>query len=133
MIRDFDRRIILAYQILQDETCQTCGVPVWIGHNEDNTITFQVHDSTCFSCASLETSREKTRSEVQGRESSRFGVTEYVVAAKDAGTDAYGNPLPGDGGPLPSRADAYEFMDARQKELAVVAAAQKQGDLSVVQ
>lgn len=136
--RDFDRRVMLAYQILQDETCPTCGIPVWIGHNEDNTIVFRVEDSNCFACGSLESEREDIRKRYEGRESSRFGVTEFVVAETDGGSDPYGVLLPG--GPLPSRADAYDFMEKRREQLAAVKAeqdrliseraAQKQEDIS---
>lgn len=116
---------MLAYQILQDESCPTCGTPVWLGHNEDNTLGFDVEDATCYACSELESAREKVREEFKGREHMRFGVTEYVVPRKDMGTDPYGKPLPP--GPLPSRTEAFEAMELRRAELAQVAAAQQEG------
>lgn len=117
---------MLAYQILQDETCQTCGTPVWIGHNEDNTIVFEVDEANCYSCAELERYREEVRKRSEGRESSRYGITEFVVPHRDMGTDPYGVPL--EYGPLPSREEALIYMEQRQRELAAVSAAQKAGE-----
>lgn len=117
-IRSFDSRILVAYQILQDETCSSCGVPAWYGANEDRELAFEVLTSTCYGCAELETAREDNRKKYEGRESRMYGVTEYVRPYKDAGTDAYGNPLPH--APLDSRADSFKAMAERAEKLANV-------------
>ena len=116
--REFDSRILIAYQILQDETCPSCGVPIWYGHNEDREIAFEVLQSTCFSCADLERARDDSRKQSEGREHTRYGITEYVRPYKDGGTDAYGKPQ--ERLPLDSREDSFKAMALRAAALEAV-------------
>jgi len=54
-----DKKLAIAFQILEDETCSECGVPIWLGHSDDEDIVFEIKSRTCYSCAEIETSRER--------------------------------------------------------------------------
>lgn len=45
---EFDFLLLEAYQILEDERCGQCGLPVWICKNEDSDIRIELEDDTCF-------------------------------------------------------------------------------------
>lgn len=40
----------MAWQILKDETCPNCGIPIWLGHSTISALGFRVKRSTCESC-----------------------------------------------------------------------------------
>jgi hypothetical protein len=54
-----DKKLAVAFQILEDETCKECGVPVWIGHSDDENVVFEIKSRTCYSCAAIESARDK--------------------------------------------------------------------------
>jgi hypothetical protein len=63
-----------ALQIVEDETCQECGQPIWICHSTLGHITFSVKNSICYAEEPLHKAREalsKTKS---------VGKHPYVVA-----------------------------------------------------
>lgn len=45
---EFDFLLIEAYQILENERCEQCGLPEWICHNGDSDIRIDLDDDTCF-------------------------------------------------------------------------------------
>lgn len=68
-----------AYQILKDETCQNCGNPIWICHNEfASNVGFKISTSRCFAKAELEKHNELQ--EKRKSKSKTYGETEYAVA-----------------------------------------------------
>lgn len=54
-----DKKLAIALQILEDETCPECGIPIWLAHNDDENIVFEMKTQVCYSCATVETGREK--------------------------------------------------------------------------
>jgi len=70
--------LLEAYQILQDETCQQCGNPIWICHNEfaDN-IGFKIKTIKCFAKAELE--RHQEREQKKDVKKKKYGQIEVVV------------------------------------------------------
>jgi len=54
-----DKKLAIAFQILEDETCPDCGIPVWLGHSDDETILFEIKSTVCYSCATIEKAKEK--------------------------------------------------------------------------
>lgn len=67
-----------AYQILQDETCQQCGNPIWICHNEfAENIGFKIKTIKCFAKAELE--RHQEREQKKDVKKKKYGQIEVVV------------------------------------------------------
>lgn len=88
-----NRMLAVALTLLEEETCGSCGTPVWIGHSTDNEIGFSVHSSTCYGCAELEKDGEQHKTK-------RKGETRYV-RAHSVWED----------GKLPSRHESYTRED----------------------
>lgn len=87
-IRKLDAALMMAMQVLKDETCPNCGVVHWLGHAEDNNIQWKENEVTCFSCAEKAV---KDRAHAKKKDNSDDGVTRYlepVAALKEM-------PLPG--------------------------------------
>lgn len=53
-----DKKLAIAYQILEEETCPDCGTPIWLGHSDDETVTFSIKSTTCYSCAVIEAEQD---------------------------------------------------------------------------
>lgn len=53
-----NNKLKMAWQILKDETCQECGNPIWICHNSDRYIGFNVEYTTCFATQEIESYKE---------------------------------------------------------------------------
>lgn len=90
---EFDFKLLEAYQILQDETCPSCGNPIWICRTENRDVRFKMQSTTCFA------DREQQKWEKQKRKINKDWEPEpgeqwYPVATTISG------------GPLPSR-EAY--------------------------
>ena len=79
----------MAANIVEDERCQSCGLPIWIAHSEDSRIEFELDHVVCYSCEfeGIETSK-KTYKE-------RKGHTPYVKPILDT--------LPGEEANWPTR------------------------------
>lgn len=98
----YDFKLLEAYQVLQDETCQHCGNPLWLCRSSDRNVNPVVKIATCSGKAALE-KREKGR-QSDGKKKQRVrdllpGEYEYVVfepVLKDQ--------------PLPTRSDWLEEM-----------------------
>lgn len=78
-----DKKLAIALQILEDETCPDCGVPIWIGHSDDKDIQFDIKSRTCYACASIEGKQEveaKRASKRKGKSSSgEKGKKRFIV------------------------------------------------------
>lgn len=64
----FDFKLLEAYQILQDETCPSCGNPLWVCRSSDSSIRFKMQKSVCFA--------EKYEEEWKRQKSRRLGKGE---------------------------------------------------------
>lgn len=84
-----NRVLAVALTILEDETCQGCGVPVWLGHSSNKEVVFDVRETTCWSCAEVEKDKE-------ARKKAKPGTHQYAVPRNVW-----------DDGVLPSRYDEY--------------------------
>jgi hypothetical protein len=75
----FDFLLLEAYQILKDETCQNCGNPIWICHNEfASNVGFKITSTRCFAKAELEKHNELQ--EKRKSKNKTYGETEFAVA-----------------------------------------------------
>lgn len=98
---EFDFMLLEAYQILQDETCNECGNPIWVCRNEDaSNVGFRVKTAKCFAKAELDKWQE-----VQEKKSAKksYGEYPYVVAY------TYDN------SPMPSRNEYYASLLEKHK------------------
>lgn len=53
LMAELDARLMVAWQIIQDETCNSCGQVSWFGRNPDSNIQLDIEESTCESCAAI--------------------------------------------------------------------------------
>lgn len=87
---DDDKKLALAYTILQKETCSQCGQPLWICRSSNNKLDFSIQKDTCYVDAELQrASKSKQKSDELKDGEFRFAVPKMI-----------------DNSPLPSR-DAY--------------------------
>ena len=71
-----DVRLELGYQFYLDALCPKCGVPWWYGRSTDSRVQFEVTQSTCYSCETLETFTDGLN---RGKNPpKRHGVTDVV-------------------------------------------------------
>lgn len=57
--KDFDFKLLEAYEILQSEICPKCQNPIWLCRNEDPDVIFEVRSAVCFAEKALERERER--------------------------------------------------------------------------
>lgn len=86
---DRNRLLAVALTLLEDESCKSCGTPVWLGHSSNNEVVFSLKTSTCYGCAEMDKAREN-------RKKAKPGEAYYVVAHNVW-----------DEGPLPGRYEEY--------------------------
>lgn len=97
---EFDFLLLEAYQILQDETCDHCGNPIWICRNEEaSNVGFKVKTAKCFAKAELDKWQEQEEKKKSKKKS--HGEYPYVVAYTYDGSD------------MPSRQSFYEDLAQR--------------------
>lgn len=75
-VRQFNRKLKVAHQILKDETCSSCGTVGWHGRSGNKFIDLEVKTTTCFGCAAKE---EKDQSK-DPKDKLDPGETRYVAA-----------------------------------------------------
>lgn len=92
----YDFALAEAFQILEDEKCPKCGVPIWHAFSENNEIEFDLEHVDCYSCEHKETFEEKEKKPKAGR-------TTHV------------KPKHFDGGELPGRREFYEELSRKAK------------------
>lgn len=98
-----DHTLAMAYSVLESETCDKCGHPIWVCRNTDNRITFSVESYVCFADKELQKTRknwEKKNGGKKDKERLKDGEYEYVV------------PKMTDGSPLPTRLDWYNSRNS---------------------
>lgn len=98
----FDFMLLEAYQILQDETCNECGNPIWVCRNESAAnVGFKVKVAKCFAKAELDKWHEQQEKKSSSKK--KYGEYPYIVAY------TY------DDGPMPTRSDYFESMLAKHE------------------
>jgi len=75
---DADKKLAIAFQILEDETCPDCGIPIWVGHSEDEHVVFSIKSRVCYSCAEIEDERERGEKR-RGKRKPTKGKKHFVV------------------------------------------------------
>ena len=88
-----DALLANALTVLENETCNRCGTPVWWGYSTDNEIQFKIGHETCHACVEL----EKRQSEDSKNKTARRGQSPYVTPHNVW-----------EGKPLPSRREFFE-------------------------
>jgi hypothetical protein len=102
----YDFKLLEAYQILQDETCPSCGHPVWLCRNPDPRVSWKVRDTTCYATKAQEEindSKKPRKEQASKEDKKKWGVSTYTVPyvppnLKDA--------------ELPTRSDYYRDLQA---------------------
>ena len=94
----FDFKLLEAWQILQDETCNMCGQPVWICRSMDSNIRIKVRKTQCNVSAELE---KKQQSDEKAKRKLKPGEYYYTTV------ETY------DGGYLPTREDYFKSLEPR--------------------
>jgi hypothetical protein len=74
----FDFMLVEALQILEDETCNECGNPIWICRNEEaSSVGFKIKIARCFAKGELDKWREaQEKKDKKGG----YGEMPYIVA-----------------------------------------------------
>lgn len=91
-----DKKLALAWTILQRETCKVCGQPLWICRSDNKNLGFKVETSVCYADAELNSKQNKKRADKL-----KPGERQYTV------------PFMYDGSELPSR---HEYYKAKAEE-----------------
>lgn len=89
-----DKKLAMAWTILQHETCSKCGQPLWICRSSAKNLQFKIKKDLCYASAELEKPANKKRAE-----SLKPGEYQYVV------------PYTIDESPLPSRREYLESFN----------------------
>ena len=66
-----DKKLVVAFQILEDETCPDCGTPVWIGHSDDEHVVFDIKSRICYACAEVEQAQADAEKRSSKRKNAR--------------------------------------------------------------
>ena len=82
-----DKKLAIAWTVLQKETCGICGNPIWICRSDDSRLGFKPHKSMCYADAEHQKVSEK-------RQYKKLRPGERLVV----------RPYMSDDSPLPSRA-----------------------------
>ncbi len=91
-----DKKLALAWTILQKETCPKCGQPLWICRSSNNMLGFKVRKGLCYATAELERYNEAQEKKKQNL---KPGEYLYTVPYMMNDTD------------LPSRQDWLDEMN----------------------
>lgn len=91
-----DKKLAIAYTILNRETCTKCGQPLWICRSTDSKLRFKVRRAVCFASQELE-----KYSESKNGKNLKKGEYIYAVPEYDADPEA----------PLPSRLEYFESLN----------------------
>lgn len=93
----FDFLLLEAYQMLQEETCNECGNPIWICRNDNaHNVGFKIKITKCYAKEELEKWQEKQNKKESSKKN--FGEIPYVV------------PYTYDDSPMPTRASYYRDL-----------------------
>lgn len=93
----FDFNLLEAYQILQDETCNQCGNPIWLCRSTNNDIQFKMEKTVCHATATEEkwVKRKKTsKKDWEPEPGTTYYPVPYTISKE----------------PLPTRFDYYREL-----------------------
>lgn len=90
-----DKKLAMAWTILQKETCNSCGQPLWICRSTNRDLTFKIRRGLCFATQELEKFKES-------RNGKNLKKGEYPFAVPVMRND--------DNAPLPSRREYFESL-----------------------
>lgn len=96
LIETADIKLMMAMQIIKDESCSGCGTPSWIAYNNDRNIGFETDSVVCFYCQARDQARDKA-----------------PKGLDMAGRSYYAKPYTYDGSDLPSRAEYMERLSGK--------------------
>lgn len=74
---DADKKLMLAWTILERETCSECNQPLWICRSEDNNLGFSVRKGMCYAKKEVEEWQKKPAGK-----NIKAGEVPYVVPVK---------------------------------------------------
>lgn len=89
-----DKKLLMAWTILQKETCHECGNPLWICRSSDNNLSFSVRKGMCYAKLAMDKWRES-----KAGKNMKDGETPYTVPVR------YDEELP-----LPTRSEWIKEM-----------------------
>lgn len=72
-----DKKLLLAWTILQKETCGECGQPLWICRSSNNNITFSVRKGLCYAKLAMEKWQDSTAGK-----NIKAGETPYTLPSR---------------------------------------------------
>lgn len=72
-----DKKLAVAFTLMNKEVCQSCGQPIWICRNSDRNIDFSVRAATCYAKAAIEKKEESRSKQKNGK--LKHGEYLYVV------------------------------------------------------
>ena len=70
-----DKKLAIAWTILEKETCRECGQPLWICRSSNKNLLFSVRTDLCYAKAELDKWQESTKAKKLKR-----GEHPYIVA-----------------------------------------------------
>lgn len=88
-----DKKLAMAHTILQHETCQKCGQPLWICRSSNNQLLFKTKKGMCYASAEHEKSAE-------GRQNQNLKKGQYLFTV----------PYMLDDSPFPSRREYLQGL-----------------------
>ena len=72
-----DKRLAVAFNLMNKEVCESCGKPIWICRNDDRNIDFSVRVAKCYAKEALERDEESRSKRKNGK--LKKGEYLYVV------------------------------------------------------
>lgn len=106
-----DQALAIALQIIEEEKCQSCGLPIWIGHSENPYMEFELDHVICYAC---EFEDQETSKKTYTR---KKGHTPYVKPYMDV--------LEGEDDSLPTRTEFFQDKIEKAIKKAEFEAAEK--------
>lgn len=76
----WDRLLVEAMQVIEDEKCPQCGLPTWVCENEDNRVVTSVKEHRCSNTRKREKVNAKAQEKAQKAkgDNPEWGVQRYV-------------------------------------------------------
>lgn len=92
-----DKKLLLAWTLLEQESCGECGQPLWVCRSDSNNLSFSVRTKTCYAKMAMDTWRDSTAGK---KAMERPGVVPFVIPTR------YDESIP-----LPTRTDWYKQLE----------------------
>lgn len=71
-----DKKLAIAFHILNKQTCPKCGQPLWVCRSNDRNLVFKVKSGTCYASKALE---DKQKADEKANRKLKNGEFQYVV------------------------------------------------------